>query len=100
MRPNTAEVPSSPLISLVDSCCRSWSFDSIYLKPFAVNIAKDHEDIDLLKCRSFCVSRTFPDAQVLSPEFKNTLAGMVAVVMPLVHCLKVLKVTAVLELGV
>ncbi|KAJ7481717.1 hypothetical protein FB451DRAFT_1236939 [Mycena latifolia] len=43
------------------------------------------QDIDLLKCRSFAVSHQFTDAQVLSPDFKNTLAEVATVMMPFVH---------------
>ncbi|KAJ7628657.1 hypothetical protein FB45DRAFT_918896 [Roridomyces roridus] len=57
------------------------------LKVAPKGIAKDHADIDLLKCRSFCVARTFTDAEVLSSDFKNTLVEMVGVLRPLVHCL-------------
>ncbi|KAJ7291041.1 hypothetical protein C8J57DRAFT_1586403 [Mycena rebaudengoi] len=57
------------------------------LKVAPKGIAKTHDEIDLLKCRSFAVSHRFTDAQVLAPDFKNKLADMVHVVMPLVHCL-------------
>ncbi|KAJ7481716.1 hypothetical protein FB451DRAFT_1394349 [Mycena latifolia] len=57
------------------------------LKVAPKGIAKTHKDIDLLKCRSFCVSYEFTDAQVLSPDFKNTVAGVATIVMPFVHCL-------------
>ncbi|KAJ7662091.1 hypothetical protein DFH06DRAFT_1191442 [Mycena polygramma] len=56
------------------------------LKVAPKGIPKTHEDIDLLKCRSLCVSHHLTDAQVLSPEFKNTLSEMAALVMPFVHC--------------
>ncbi|KAJ7165042.1 hypothetical protein C8R46DRAFT_1097999 [Mycena filopes] len=57
------------------------------LKVAPKGIPKTHEDIDLLKCRSFCVSYVLKDAQVLSPDFKNTLVEMVTLLMPFVHCL-------------
>ncbi|KAJ6588537.1 hypothetical protein B0H19DRAFT_1301515 [Mycena capillaripes] len=57
------------------------------LKVAPKGIPKTHEDIDLLKCRSFAVSHQFTDTQVLSPDFKNTLSKMVTLVMPFVHCL-------------
>ncbi|KAJ6511440.1 hypothetical protein C8R47DRAFT_1095106 [Mycena vitilis] len=56
------------------------------LKVAPKGIPKTHEDIDLLKCRSLCVSHHLTDAQVLSPEFKNTLSEMAALVMPFVRC--------------
>ncbi|KAJ7120959.1 hypothetical protein C8R44DRAFT_787066 [Mycena epipterygia] len=57
------------------------------LKVAPKGIPKTHNDIDLLKCRSFAVSYRFTDAQVLSPDFKNTLSEMATIVMPFVHCL-------------
>lgn len=57
------------------------------LKVAPKGIPKTHEDIDLLKCRSFAVSHLFTDTQVLSPEFRITLSEMVAIAMPFVHCL-------------
>ncbi|KAJ7805788.1 hypothetical protein B0H14DRAFT_2878515 [Mycena olivaceomarginata] len=57
------------------------------LKVAPKGIPKTHEDIDLLKCRSFAVSYQFTDKQVLAPDFKNTLSEMVGIVMPFVHCL-------------
>ncbi|KAF7366464.1 hypothetical protein MSAN_00903400 [Mycena sanguinolenta] len=57
------------------------------LKVAPKGVAKDHRDIDLLKCRSFAVSHQFTDTQVLSPDFKTTLAEIAAVATPFVHCL-------------
>ncbi|KAJ7507353.1 hypothetical protein B0H11DRAFT_1971354 [Mycena galericulata] len=57
------------------------------LKVAPKGISKDHEDIDLLKCRSFCVVCEFKDAEVLSPDFKNTLSEIASTVRPFVHCL-------------
>ncbi|KXN85780.1 hypothetical protein AN958_10845 [Leucoagaricus sp. SymC.cos] len=65
------------------------------LKTAPKGVAKDHEDIDLLKCRSFAVVHRFTDSEVLDPDFKNKI-GMVAQVMqPFVHCLNdMMTVTA------
>ncbi|KAJ6481784.1 hypothetical protein C8R45DRAFT_1003048 [Mycena sanguinolenta] len=57
------------------------------LKVAPKGIAKDHRDIDLLKCRSFAVSHQFTDSQVLSPDFKTTVAEIAGVATPFVHCL-------------
>ncbi|KAJ6618734.1 hypothetical protein B0H10DRAFT_1227199 [Mycena sp. CBHHK59/15] len=57
------------------------------LKVAPKGVAKTHPDIDLLKCRSFCVSHQFTDEQVLASDFINTLVEMINVAMPLVHCL-------------
>ncbi|KAJ6591188.1 hypothetical protein DFH09DRAFT_1244928 [Mycena vulgaris] len=57
------------------------------LKVAPKGIPKTHKDIDLLKCRSFAVSHVFTDAEVLSPNFKNNLCEVVAICLPLVHCL-------------
>ncbi|KAJ3770879.1 hypothetical protein FB446DRAFT_646231 [Lentinula raphanica] len=48
---------------------------------------KDHQDIDLLKCRTFAVVHRFKDSEVLSPDFKTRLGEVAAVVRPFVHCL-------------
>ncbi|KAH9474460.1 hypothetical protein JR316_0012919 [Psilocybe cubensis] len=57
------------------------------LKTAPKAVAKDHKDIDLLKCRSFCVSHHFTDSEVLAPNFKESLAMVARVVQPFVHCL-------------
>ncbi|KAF8643344.1 hypothetical protein AX16_009073 [Volvariella volvacea WC 439] len=57
------------------------------LKVAPKGIAKDHPDIDLLKCRSFAVVYHFKDEQVLDPAFKETLAEVFKVAQPFVHCL-------------
>ncbi|PBK58714.1 hypothetical protein ARMSODRAFT_967514 [Armillaria solidipes] len=61
------------------------------LKVAPKGVDKDHPygfiDIDLLKCHSFAVIHHFFDEEVLDPDFKQTLADVVVVVRPLVHCL-------------
>jgi len=57
------------------------------LKNAPKGVAKDHPDIDLLKCRSFAVVHCFLDSEVLAPGFKESLCKIVQVVKPFVHCL-------------
>ncbi|KAI0649812.1 hypothetical protein C8Q79DRAFT_1006142 [Trametes meyenii] len=57
------------------------------LKVAPKGVDKTHKDIDLLKCRSFAVIHKFTDEQVLAPDFGQTLADVVKVVRPFVHCL-------------
>ncbi|KAJ7757105.1 hypothetical protein B0H16DRAFT_1721564 [Mycena metata] len=57
------------------------------LKVAPKGIPKTHENIDLLKCRSFTVSHQFKDTEALSPDFKNKLSEMITIMMPFVHCL-------------
>ncbi|KAJ3510472.1 hypothetical protein NLJ89_g4655 [Agrocybe chaxingu] len=51
------------------------------------NNRSNFRDIDLLKCRSFCVVQRFKDSEALSPDFKNQLARVAKVMQPFVHCL-------------
>ncbi|KAF8634987.1 hypothetical protein AX15_000602 [Amanita polypyramis BW_CC] len=57
------------------------------LKVAPKGIDKDHEDIDLLKCRSFAVVHRFTDSEVLDPEFKEKVKEVVEVMRPFVHLL-------------
>ncbi|KAF7792032.1 hypothetical protein EIP86_003059 [Pleurotus ostreatoroseus] len=57
------------------------------LKVAPKGVAKDHKDIDLLKCRSFAVVYQFTDKQVLQPDFKDELGRLVKILRPFVHCL-------------
>ncbi|KAM5546152.1 hypothetical protein V8D89_000278 [Ganoderma adspersum] len=59
--------------------------DELRVAPKGVD--KTHKDIDILKCRSFAVAYRFTDKQVLSPEFKEELAGVAKVMRPFVHWL-------------
>ncbi|PPQ79037.1 hypothetical protein CVT25_002346 [Psilocybe cyanescens] len=55
------------------------------LKVAPKGVGKDHKDIDLLKCRSFCVSHRFTDSEVLAPDFKENLVKVARIVQPFVH---------------
>ncbi|KAK7453339.1 hypothetical protein VKT23_012018 [Stygiomarasmius scandens] len=57
------------------------------LKVAPKGVAKDHKDIDLLKCRSFVVMHYFLDSEVTSPDFKEKLVEVAQVMRPFVHCL-------------
>ncbi|KAH7888754.1 hypothetical protein F5I97DRAFT_1803163 [Phlebopus sp. FC_14] len=57
------------------------------LKTAPKGIDKNHPDIDLLKCRSFAVSRTFTDEQVLGSTFIQDLGEVARILRPFVHCL-------------
>ncbi|KAJ3807622.1 hypothetical protein EV368DRAFT_46615 [Lentinula lateritia] len=57
------------------------------LKVAPKGFAKDHKDIDVLKCRTFAVVHRFKDSEVLAPDFKTKLGEVAAVVRPFVHCL-------------
>ncbi|KAI6002715.1 hypothetical protein EDD15DRAFT_2360651 [Pisolithus albus] len=57
------------------------------LKTAPKGIDKHHKDIDLLKCRSLAVSRTFTDKQVLNSSFIEQLKIVVRILRPFVHCL-------------
>ncbi|PIL28783.1 hypothetical protein GSI_08827 [Ganoderma sinense ZZ0214-1] len=59
------------------------SEDELRVAPKGVD--KTHKDIDVLKCRSFAVVHRFTDKQVLSPGFKEELAGIAKVMRPFVH---------------
>ena len=57
------------------------------LKVAPKGVDKDHQDIDLLKCRSFAVVHRFMDSEVLDEEFGRAVAQVVEVMRPFVHCL-------------
>lgn len=57
------------------------------LKTAPKGIDKHHKDIDLLKCRSLAVSRTFTDEQVLNSDFIEQLKSVVRILRPFVYCL-------------
>ncbi|KAI0942836.1 hypothetical protein AcW1_002611 [Taiwanofungus camphoratus] len=57
------------------------------LKTAPKGVEKTHKDIDLLKCRSFCVVHRFMDSEVLAPNFKESLCEVVRVMQPFVHCM-------------
>ncbi|KAF9445660.1 hypothetical protein P691DRAFT_709932 [Macrolepiota fuliginosa MF-IS2] len=57
------------------------------LKTAPKGVAKDHQDIDLLKCRSFAVAHRFTDDEVLDPDFKDKVGIVARVMQPFVHCL-------------
>ncbi|KAL5520835.1 hypothetical protein ACEPAF_2838 [Sanghuangporus sanghuang] len=57
------------------------------LKTAPKGVDKTHKDIDLLKCRSFCVIHNFTDEEVLDPDFKETVKRMISITRPFVHCL-------------
>ncbi|KAL5478493.1 hypothetical protein ACEPAI_2677 [Sanghuangporus weigelae] len=57
------------------------------LKTAPKGVDKNHRDIDLLKCRSFCVVHNFTDEEVLDPDFKETVKRIVSIARPFVHCL-------------
>lgn len=57
------------------------------LKVAPKGFAKDHKDIDLLKCRSFAVVHHFTDREVLALDFKEKAAVVARVMQPFVHCL-------------
>jgi len=60
--------------------------DELKVAPTGVN--KNHQDIDLLKCRSFAVVYRFTDAQVLRKDFlEKTLRPVLEEMRPFVHCL-------------
>ncbi|KDR66464.1 hypothetical protein GALMADRAFT_80905, partial [Galerina marginata CBS 339.88] len=55
------------------------------LKTAPKGVAKDHKDIDLLKCRSFVVVHRFLQSEVLDPDFKDNIAKVLRVMQPFVH---------------
>ncbi|KAH8833723.1 hypothetical protein DL96DRAFT_1755141 [Flagelloscypha sp. PMI_526] len=57
------------------------------LKSAPKGVAKDHPDIDLLKCRSFAVAHKFSDSEVLDPNFLQKCSQVATVMRPLVHTL-------------
>jgi len=57
------------------------------LKMAPKGVAKDHKDIDLLKCRSFVVVHQFTDEEVLSPNFGQTVMEVAKAAKPLVYCM-------------
>jgi len=57
------------------------------LKTAPKGVDKNHRDIDLLKCRSFAVSQSFSDDQVLSGTFIQELGNVARILRPFVHCL-------------
>ncbi|KAI9433008.1 hypothetical protein H4582DRAFT_1990569 [Lactarius indigo] len=57
------------------------------LKTAPKGIAKDHKEIDLLKCRSFVVVHQFTDEEVLSLNFGQTVIEVVKAAKPLVYCM-------------
>ncbi|GAA6024398.1 hypothetical protein JCM8202_004700 [Rhodotorula sphaerocarpa] len=59
--------------------------DQLKNAPKLPGVDKTHKDIDLLKCRSFCVETHFTDEQVLSDEFLQTVKNAMEVAVPFVH---------------
>ncbi|KAH6901939.1 hypothetical protein BKA70DRAFT_1307804 [Coprinopsis sp. MPI-PUGE-AT-0042] len=57
------------------------------LKVAPKGVAKDHKDIDLLKCRTFAVVHRFMDSEVLDPDFKHKLGEVAKVMRPFVYTL-------------
>lgn len=57
------------------------------LKVAPKGVAKDHKDIDLLKCRTFAVVHKFTDSEVLQPDFKEKLGEVAKVMRPFVYTL-------------
>lgn len=57
------------------------------LKVAPKGVDKEHQDIDLLKCRSFAVVHRFMDSEVLDGGFGRAVAEVVEVMRPFVHCL-------------
>lgn len=57
------------------------------LKVAPKGVAKDHPDIDLLKCRSFAVVCRFTDEQVLKKDFREELKRVIEITKPMVYCL-------------
>ncbi|XP_006455055.1 hypothetical protein AGABI2DRAFT_209325 [Agaricus bisporus var. bisporus H97] len=57
------------------------------LKTAPKGVPKDHQDIDLLKCRSFAVAHCFTDDEVLDVNFKQELGYVAQVMRPFVRCL-------------
>ncbi|KAF9227415.1 hypothetical protein BS17DRAFT_775443 [Gyrodon lividus] len=57
------------------------------LKTAPKGVEKNHKDIDLLKCRSLAVSRTFTDDQVLKSTFIQEVEKVARILQPFVHCL-------------
>jgi hypothetical protein len=55
------------------------------LKNAPKGIAKDHKDIDLLKCRSFAVVKHFEDHQVLASDWKEELGKVCEAMRPFVR---------------
>jgi hypothetical protein len=48
------------------------------------NYSKDHKDIELLRLKSFTISKPFTDKDVLSPEFLDAVANVFKHMEPLV----------------
>jgi len=63
------------------------------LKNAPKGIAKDHRDIDLLKCRSIAVWHSISDEDVLSLDFKEKLIETINVLRPFVHLLNEMMTT-------
>ncbi|OCB91605.1 hypothetical protein A7U60_g1143 [Sanghuangporus baumii] len=57
------------------------------LKTAPKGVDKTHKDIDLLKCRSFCVIHKYDNEEVLDSDFKETVKRMISITRPFVHCL-------------
>jgi len=64
------------------------------LKNAPKGIAKDHRDIDLLKCRSIAVWHSISDEVVLSSDFKEKLIETINILRPFVHLLNEMMTTA------
>ncbi|KAG9316552.1 hypothetical protein JVU11DRAFT_2603 [Chiua virens] len=57
------------------------------LKTAPKGVDRNHKDIDLLKCRSLAVFRTFSDEQVLAGTFIQELEQVARILRPFVHYL-------------
>ncbi|KLO08760.1 hypothetical protein SCHPADRAFT_834923 [Schizopora paradoxa] len=63
------------------------------LKNAPKGVAKDHPDIDLLKCKSIAVVHYVPDEDVLAPNFNEKIIETIHVLRPLVHLLNEMMTT-------
>lgn len=61
--------------------------DELKNSPKIPGIDKKHPDIDLLKLKSIVVDTHFTDAQVLSPDFLETLFKVYEIAAPFVQCI-------------
>ncbi|KAG8855435.1 hypothetical protein FRB91_002235 [Serendipita sp. 411] len=60
------------------------------LKVAPKGVAKDHPDIDLLKCRSYAVAHKLTDEQVLAADFKELLGVIAETAKPFVRRLNLM----------
>lgn len=75
------------LFNKKDSCMEMFLDGKDALKTAPKGYAKDHQDIDLLRLKTFTLSKKFDDSEVVLPDFPKTALAYFKAFMPLVYAI-------------